>query len=202
MYKNRQGGMILAQAGDKKERIIQVALALFGERSYDGTTVEEIAKKAEIAKGTVYLYYKSKDDIYKEVIAVAGKARRVYISQSPNNDENVRRALARLITQELRFARAEKRYYRLLISTDLDEESEFSEEITKIRAEFLTELTELIRLGMLRGAIREGNPKLLGQLLSGMVRGAYQILEENSSLTVDQIVLSILDLLWRGWAAS
>ncbi|HHZ20301.1 MAG TPA: TetR/AcrR family transcriptional regulator [Firmicutes bacterium] len=192
----------MARTDEKKERIIRVALSLFGQAGYDGTTVEEIAQKAEIAKGTVYLYYTSKDAIYRDLIVEAGKARRAYLSQSPREDGNVRLALARLITQELRFARAEKLYYRLLSSTDRNEGSEFSEEIRRIRREFLTELIELIRVGMLRGAIREGNPVLLGQLLAGMVRGAYQMLEENSSLTVDQIVLSILDLLWRGWAVS
>jgi AcrR family transcriptional regulator len=192
----------VARTDEKKERIIRVALSLFGQAGYDGTTVEEIAQKAEIAKGTVYLYYTSKDAIYRDLIVEAGKARRAYLSQSPREDGNVRLALARLITQELRFARAEKLYYRLLSSTDRNEGSEFSEEIRRIRREFLTELIELIRVGMLRGAIREGNPVLLGQLLAGMVRGAYQMLEENSSLTVDQIVLSILDLLWRGWAVS
>jgi len=184
----------VARTDEKKERIIRVALSLFGQAGYDGTTVEEIAQKAEIAKGTVYLYYTSKDAIYRDLIVEAGKARRAYLSQSPREDGNVRLALARLITQELRFARAEKLYYRLLSSTDRNEGSEFSEEIRRIRREFLTELIELIRVGMLRGAIREGNPVLLGQLLAGMVRGAYQMLEENSSLTVDQIVLSILDL--------
>lgn len=189
--------------GDKRELIIDIALALFGEKGYDATRVEEIAQNAGIAKGSVYLCYQSKDSIYKDVIQRAAEARRQFIHfQSDESSEDVRRVLARLLTQELRFARAEKKCYRLLISEEREDSPEIGSELRNLRGAFLVELIELIRRGMLRGVIREGNPMLLAQLLNGMVRGAYQMLEDHSSLTVDQIVLSILDLLWRGWAAA
>ena len=128
----------MARTDEKKERIIRVALSLFGQAGYDGTTVEEIAQKAEIAKGTVYLYYTSKDAIYRDLIVEAGKARRAYLSQSPREDGNVRLALARLITQELRFAGG-KTLLPAFKQHNRNEGSEFSEEIRRI-AEFLTEL--------------------------------------------------------------
>lgn len=185
---------------DKKERVLKTALIFFAEKGYDGTTVEEIALRSEIAKGTVYLYFPSKDAVYHEVILYASEVRRKYIQTTGGGlEEDIRRTLAKLIMSELRFARAEKRLYRLLISNERNDEGPFGDSIKKLRREFLVELTELIRQGMSHGVIRDGNPLLLGQLLNGMVRGSYQMLEENSSVTVDQAVLSILDLLWRGW---
>ncbi|HEX2953171.1 MAG TPA: TetR/AcrR family transcriptional regulator [Bacillota bacterium] len=185
---------------DKKERVLKTALTLFAEKGYEKTTVEEIALKSEIAKGTVYLYYPSKDAINNEVIRSASEVRRKYIqSTGAGLEEDIRRTLAKLIMSELRFARAEKRLYRLLMSNERNDEGAFSENNRSLRRGFLVELTDLIQQGMARGVIREGNPTLLGQLLNGMVRGSYQMLEENSSITVDQVVLSILDLVWRGW---
>ena len=193
----------MGQENDKKERIVQTAIAFFGEQGYDATTVEEIAHQAKIAKGSVYLYYPSKEEIYRDVIIRAAEARRRHVQVvSAGPDEDVRRTLARLITNELRFARSERRYYRLLISNDQSDSGKYGKEIKALRLEFLSDLTDQIRVGMLRGVIREGNPVLLGQLLNGMVRGAYQLLVENSAMAVDQIVLSILDLLWRGWGTS
>lgn len=185
---------------DKKERILQMALALFGEKGYDGATVEEIAAKSGIAKGSVYLHYPGKDALYHEVILLAAEARRKYVQGFGGGPgEDIRRSLAKLITGELRFARSEKRFYRLLISDDRNEGGAFGPAILLLRQEFLVELTELIRKGMAQGVIRDGNPALMGELLNGMVRGAYQMLEMHSAVTVDQVVLSILDLLWRGW---
>lgn len=185
---------------DKKERILQTALALFAEKGFDGTTVEEIALKSGIAKGSVYLHYPGKDALYHEVIRLAAEARRKYVQGfGGGHEDDIRRGLAKLTMNELRFARAEKRFYRLLMSQDRNEGGAFSEAVLLLRGEFLVELTELIRKGMALSVIRDSNPVLLGYLLNGMVRGAYQMLEENSAVTVDQTVLSILDLVWRGW---
>ena len=47
----------------KKEQIRRAALAVFSRRGFHETTVAEIAEEAGIAKGTIYLYYPSKEEI-------------------------------------------------------------------------------------------------------------------------------------------
>jgi AcrR family transcriptional regulator len=47
----------------KREAILAVARELFNEKGVEKTTISEIAAKAGIATGTVYLYFKSKSDI-------------------------------------------------------------------------------------------------------------------------------------------
>ena len=48
---------------ERQNELINIAEALFMEKGYDLTTVEEIVRKAKIAKGTFYYYFKSKSDI-------------------------------------------------------------------------------------------------------------------------------------------
>ena len=48
---------------DKREKILSAAKSLFIEQGVNGTTIAEIAKQAGIAKGSVYSYFKSKQDI-------------------------------------------------------------------------------------------------------------------------------------------
>ncbi len=52
----------------RREEILAAARDLFYEKGYQNTTVEEIAEAAEISKGTVYLYFASKDELYVSVI--------------------------------------------------------------------------------------------------------------------------------------
>ena len=50
--------------GEKtKERILQVAEELFAERGFNGTSVDMIAKSAEVNKALIYYYFKDKNDI-------------------------------------------------------------------------------------------------------------------------------------------
>jgi AcrR family transcriptional regulator len=48
---------------DKRERILQAASKLFTKFGPRKTTIDEVAKEAGVAKGTVYLYFKSKEEI-------------------------------------------------------------------------------------------------------------------------------------------
>lgn len=50
-------------AGDKGELILRAATKLFARRGFFNTQVADVAREAGIAAGTVYLYFKSKDDL-------------------------------------------------------------------------------------------------------------------------------------------
>ena len=52
-----------AAAGDKRERILDAAERIFARHGFFHARVSEIAKEAGVADGTIYLYFKSKDDL-------------------------------------------------------------------------------------------------------------------------------------------
>lgn len=49
--------------GDKRERILRAATKVFARKGFYATKVAEVAKAAGVADGTIYLYFKSKDDL-------------------------------------------------------------------------------------------------------------------------------------------
>ncbi len=53
---------------NKREKILLAAQELFSEKGFHETTVEEIAKEAGVAKGTVYIYFDSKEQIFEQVV--------------------------------------------------------------------------------------------------------------------------------------
>lgn len=54
-------------AEEKRERLIEAAIRLFDEKGFESTSIQEIAAAADVAKGTVYLYFPSKDRLIAEV---------------------------------------------------------------------------------------------------------------------------------------
>lgn len=58
----------------KRRRILASAYALFLAQGYRKTSVDDVAKKAHVAKGTVYLYFKSKSDLLTHSIAFEKKS--------------------------------------------------------------------------------------------------------------------------------
>lgn len=55
--------MARSRSGDKQSKIVQAALQSFAEHGIAKTTMQAVADKAGIAVGTLYLYYKDKDDL-------------------------------------------------------------------------------------------------------------------------------------------
>lgn len=53
---------------ERKELLLQTAYELFLNKGYDSVSVDEIIKKACIAKGTYYYYFKSKEETLEEVL--------------------------------------------------------------------------------------------------------------------------------------
>lgn len=60
-------GQARAAVADKREAILRAAIKVFAQKGYFNSKVADIAKEAGIADGTVYLYFKSKEEILHSV---------------------------------------------------------------------------------------------------------------------------------------
>ena len=53
---------------NKRNLILRCARKLFFEKGFKNVTVENISRKSDIAKGSIYLHFKSKEDIYSQIL--------------------------------------------------------------------------------------------------------------------------------------
>jgi len=53
---------------DRPQEIAEAAFAAFAEKGYSATTVAEVAKRAGVSKGLTYLYFRTKEELFKAVI--------------------------------------------------------------------------------------------------------------------------------------
>ncbi len=54
---------VSSQGGDKRNRILRAAIAVFSRKGFFNSKVSEIARASGVADGTIYLYFKNKDDL-------------------------------------------------------------------------------------------------------------------------------------------
>ena len=53
---------------DRPQEIADAAYAAFAEKGYSATRIDDVAKRAGVSKGLTYLYYKTKEDLFKAVV--------------------------------------------------------------------------------------------------------------------------------------
>lgn len=58
------------QGADKRAIILAAALDEFSQKGFAAARLDDVAKRAEVAKGTIYLYFKDKDSLFQELLRV------------------------------------------------------------------------------------------------------------------------------------
>jgi AcrR family transcriptional regulator len=53
---------------DRPQEIAEAAFETFAEKGYAGTRIDDVARRAGVSKGLTYLYYKTKEDLFKAVV--------------------------------------------------------------------------------------------------------------------------------------
>lgn len=81
-----------------RARIIEAGIRLFGERSIEAVTVDEIAAAADVGKGTIYNYFRTKEDI---VVAFMADVEREVHARLRDLD-TAKRPLAETLTEFIR----------------------------------------------------------------------------------------------------
>ena len=53
---------------DRPDEILDAATTVFGEQGFARTRLEDVAKRAGVSKGTLYLYFDSKESLFREMV--------------------------------------------------------------------------------------------------------------------------------------
>ena len=100
----------------RRHEIIAAALKTFGSKGFAATRAEDIAAQAGIAKGTLYLYFGSKEDIYVAAVQHAMDQLNERVCGRLQSAEGIRQRITAFITARLEFWLEQKSLYRLLLT--------------------------------------------------------------------------------------
>ncbi|MBK9313614.1 MAG: TetR/AcrR family transcriptional regulator [Acidobacteria bacterium] len=184
----------------KSEAILRAAAKVFARSGYFNAKVSEVAKTAGVADGTVYLYFKNKDDLLtsifnwamEEFIASARKE----MAEAADPREKLRRFA------QLHFKLFEReRDIAIVFQIELRHSTKFMEQFsTTYLAEYLEILRDIIEEGQLTGIFRKQlNSKVVAKFLFGVMDEMatnWVLSHKNHSLTA--MVEPVLDIFFNG----
>jgi TetR/AcrR family fatty acid metabolism transcriptional regulator len=153
---------------DKRAAILRAATAVFARNGFFNSKVADIASEAGIADGTVYLYFKSKDEILHSVF---DRAMDEFISEGKRELENIERPEDRLRRiAELHLERlGADREMAIVFQVELRGSTKFMEEFSAAGfAEYLDIIRRTIEDGQRSGAFRSDvNAVVAAKMLYG-----------------------------------
>jgi TetR/AcrR family transcriptional regulator len=108
------------EKAQRRREILSAARQEFFERGFHDPTVDDVAARAEVSKGTIYLYFESKEEILAHLLLEGLDAllREMKAAQDPEVPMPPEAALRALATAYLDFCQSNPSYFRLIMAFD------------------------------------------------------------------------------------
>jgi AcrR family transcriptional regulator len=156
-----------ARAAERRQAIIDAALDEFVARGFTATRLEDVAKRAGVAKGTIYLHFKDKESMFEELIRTALVPLIGQLHAPPPIGGSVRDAVegfARTFIQEVAATRRGD-IVRLIVAEGPRFPSVADFYYREVVSRGLAAMRALIELGVARGEIRQKDLARFPQIL-------------------------------------
>jgi AcrR family transcriptional regulator len=139
----------------KRLPIFEAAIKVFSEKGFEKTTVDEIANRAGIAKGTIYYNYGSKKNLFLSLIEEGIERLESAVKKEIDRRNTVRTKLEALITVQLQFFDDYKNFCKVLLSEVWGPDTRWEEKAERIRSGYLSIIKDLIEAGKKEGLIKK-----------------------------------------------
>lgn len=156
----------------RRQEILAAALKIFGSKGFAATRAEDIAAEAGIAKGTLYLYFHSKEDIYVTAVRHAIEQLNNRIRDRLRAAEGIEQKIISYITVRLEFWLEQKNLHRLLLT--VGREPQHRKQMNAVLRMMTRNLIELFEEGVAAGEITEQPFEAIAWAVVDMIRGANE----------------------------
>ena len=189
-------------AAFRRAEILEAARRVFGQRGYAAASVDEIARAASVAKGTVYLYYPSKQAIYWAALRAGLTELRSQLRERTEREPTLDGKIRAFVATKVEYLSRHRDFFRIY-------QAEFGrvarsagclqKDLRGLYQEQLELLRSAIEAGVKRKEIRKLRPELAAL---GIVAVTRELITEKllaspaSAVDVDAVV----ELLWKGLA--
>jgi len=156
-----------------REEILSAAEKVFAAKGFFPTTMSDIARRAEFGTGTLYKYFKSKEELYftliDEKVEEINRLVKTELSQRNSAVEKIKKVL-RL---QFEFIERNRDFFRIYVSERSRFEWTVKDDLGKGLHEkmvsYIDILSEVMREGIKKGEFRSMDPKDLAHALVGIV---------------------------------
>lgn len=185
----------------KHQKILQAAIKVFSEKGFYNSRVSEIAKEANVADGTIYLYFKNKDDIlislFEEEFAKIVRDMRAELAREKDALQKIKRfAITHLSIVSHHPHLAE------VMGVEVRQSTKFMKEyVNQPFIEYLNIIRSVVIEGQEKGLLRKDlTPGVMKRALFGALdeMARYWVLSAKKKHSINEAALQISDVFIRG----
>ncbi len=186
--------------------ILAAARGVFAAKGFVGASVEEIAQAAGVAKGTIYLYYPSKREIY---FAALREGLTALASETQEKVEGAKTLLDQIrayVETKLHYFERHQDFFKIyfaelgnMVTQHESRDSDFEQ----LYLDQVALLEEVVRRGGRRGEARNLEARSVAFAIANLTRGAVtQRLVGWTTGSIEREAKLLVDFVWKGISAT
>lgn len=191
---------MVARENGKRKQILDAAAVIFSRKGYHQAKVEEIAREAEVGKGTVYEYFNSKKDLFQQVMMEFSNTYFDNFEDKLAGIESVTERLQLILKIHLTFIKDNKEIANILIAEHHLLGEELHHWFLTRQQEKLKKLQSMIQEGIEKGEFKPFDPELAAEMILGLIFSVGGCLLKDPALNIDKIVNTAMEIILKGLA--
>lgn len=181
---------------DKRESITNAALKLFVENGFHGTATGKIAQEAGVANGTLFQYFKTKDELVIALYLQFKEEMFEFVSEHTDNKTDIKESIKSNLLSSLNWALDNPTKFHFI------QQFHISPYLGKVEQEVLNKQVEphltLIQKGIQKGVLKSMPADLIYSLISNQVFGVYKYITSKtfSKSKKQEMIETTFEMLW------
>ena len=193
------------ECAGKVEQILEAAIKVFAFKGYHNARVEEIAIEAGIGKSTIYEYFKSKQELFQEMIKYIHRLYLEKVTADLEQKHTFKEKLQCLLETHLRFILEHREMAQVLMVNPPPIDDGFKKWFLDLEKRQIQLLQINVIDGIKRDELKNIDPNLVARVVAGVISyfGNSIILNGQGTTEDDLKELSVtaIDLLYKGIAS-
>jgi TetR/AcrR family transcriptional regulator, fatty acid metabolism regulator protein len=193
----------MSQPGvDNRAKISQAAVRVFSREGFHRARMKTIAAEAGVAVGTIYNYFKDKDDLLVCVFEEGVQIRLGFLEELGRTSLPIRDQIQHLLESHFAQIREQQELAELILFERFHRGSHLRDRITTLQRRLIDQIAEFIQEGVNAGWVRPCHPRIVAQALFDLVQTMTACWVFSSPEDEDDVFASapkeLADLIWMG----
>jgi AcrR family transcriptional regulator len=182
-------------AARRRRQLLDTALAVFAERGFHGTAMNDIAEAAGVTKPVLYQHFRSKRELYREVLEDVGGRIEETIAKAAAGAPGPREQVEAGFAAYFRFVAGEQDAFQVLFGGDTRRDPEFTRQAAETEASIAKAIAALIDIE----GIDAEHQALLAHGLVGLAEGtSRRWLADGCREDPEALATQVAELAWAG----
>ncbi|HEY8487572.1 MAG TPA: TetR/AcrR family transcriptional regulator [Thermaerobacter sp.] len=188
----------MARSTARREEILTVAGELFRQKGYHATSMQDIAERLQLQRGSLYAHIESKEELLFEIVDRAADRFLAGIEQAWQEGRTARERLRRALAAHMRVIAEHRDTASVFFHEWRFLRDELRRRIQAKRDRYEARWRELIADGMARGEFRPVDPRFAALLALSAVNWSYHWYSPEGPLSPEQVAEAFAGLILQG----